>query len=261
MRPARALSILLLGCLLFSGCREPTRSYETAVELRLKPSDPQAWDVESLERGVEILRGRLESVGWPGIVVTLLDGVFHVFLPDMSRAEIEELVEFLMLPGQLEFRLVHEHSEIWADSMTVMDVPEGYSWRLDHNLETPPRPILLADAAVLKGNMVRSARPEHDEFGRILVEVELTPEGARSFHQFTRDYAPGGAKNSGAIARRLAIVVDGEILSAPAINQPIAGGNLDISGEFTFEEASRLALLLSAEPMPGPLILHSMIRH
>jgi preprotein translocase subunit SecD len=70
----------------------------------------------------------------------------------------------------------------------------------------------------------------------------LNPEGARLFAELTRAN----------VGQQLAILVDGEVYSAPVIAAPITGGRVSISGQFTHEEASDLATLL-ANPLEVPL--------
>ena len=61
------------------------------------------------------------------------------------------------------------------------------------------------------------------------------------------------AERSDNVGKRLAIVLDGKIISAPSINEPITGGNGMISGSFSFQEATDLALLLRSGALPTPL--------
>ena len=67
--------------------------------------------------------------------------------------------------------------------------------------------------------------------------------GAQKFGRVTTDN----------VGKRLAIVLDGKIISAPNINEPITSGNGMISGNFTFQEATDLALLLRSGALPTPL--------
>ncbi|HVT45031.1 MAG TPA: protein translocase subunit SecD [Thermoanaerobaculia bacterium] len=108
-------------------------------------------------------------------------------------------------------------------------------WRLVENGS-------LTTAAVT-GSDIRRARLTRDDFGRPAVGFTLTPDGARRFAEVT----------SGNIGRQLAIVLDGEVQSAPFIESAITGGEGIISGGFTMEEALDLRLLLQAGALPASM--------
>src|SRR4029078_13432789 len=86
--------------------------------------------------------------------------------------------------------------------------------------------------------------------------LKFDSKGAKRFANLTRDYAPGGAQNpSMNQQRQLAIVLDGTLYSAPAIREPILGGNAQLKGNFTLTEAQQLAVVLRAGALPAPLKL------
>lgn len=106
----------------------------------------------------------------------------------------------------------------------------------------------------LEGTAVRRARPDQDEYGRLQVALSLTGDGARRFFRITSDYGPNGAQNQGReTGRRLGIVMDDTLYSAPSIQGPIAGGSAVITGSFTFEEVSGLANALNSGSLPVPV--------
>jgi preprotein translocase subunit SecD len=90
------------------------------------------------------------------------------------------------------------------------------------------------------------ANPSTDaQTGEWVLAFALDREGARLFCRITRDN----------VGERFAILLDNRVLTAPRINEPICGGSGQISGNFTAQSASELAIMLNAGALPAPLIL------
>lgn len=96
---------------------------------------------------------------------------------------------------------------------------------------------------VLTGADLADARLGLDQFGRPAVDVEFTPEGAARFAQLTTLY----------VGQQIPHLLDGELLVAPVVQEPITSGQGQITGGFTHEEARHLAILLKAGSLPVPL--------
>ncbi|MCR5175582.1 MAG: protein translocase subunit SecD [Anaerovibrio sp.] len=93
---------------------------------------------------------------------------------------------------------------------------------------------------VLTGTDLKDAREQTDQQGQNLVELEFSPEGGDKFADLT-------SKNVG---RNIAILLDGEVLTNPRVNEPIMGGKAVITGNKTLEEAHNLAILLRSGSLP-----------
>jgi preprotein translocase subunit SecD len=93
---------------------------------------------------------------------------------------------------------------------------------------------------VLTGTDLKDAREQTDQQGQNLVELEFSPEGGDKFADLT-------TKNVG---RNIAILLDGEVLTNPRVNEPIMGGKAVITGNKTLEEAHNLAILLRSGSLP-----------
>ena len=96
---------------------------------------------------------------------------------------------------------------------------------------------------VLTGADLADARLGLDQFGRPAVDVEFTPEGTARFAQLTTLY----------VGQQIPHLLDGELLVAPVVQEPITSGRGQITGDFTHEEARNLAILLKAGALPVPL--------
>ena len=102
---------------------------------------------------------------------------------------------------------------------------------------------VLEKSPAVTGEELVDAQPTFDQNGQPAVSFRFNPGGARKFGNYT-------ANNVGAL---FAIVLDGEVISAPQIREAITGGSGTISGNFSFQEATDLALLLRSGALPTPL--------
>ena len=96
--------------------------------------------------------------------------------------------------------------------------------------------------APLEGDVVVNAKDEFDHFGKPAVSMSMNSDGARRWAQLTKQN----------IGKSIAIVLDGYVYSAPNVNQEISGGNSQITGHFTPEQAKDLANVLKSGKMPAP---------
>ena len=96
--------------------------------------------------------------------------------------------------------------------------------------------------APLEGDVVVSAKDEYDQFGKPAVSMSMNTDGSRRWEQLTKQN----------IGKSIAIVLDGYVYSAPNVNTEITGGNSQITGHFTPEQAKDLANVLKSGKMPAP---------
>jgi hypothetical protein len=202
----------------------------------------------ALSQAVEVLRKRIDQFGVAEPVIQPAGGNrILIQLPGLSEAVKESAKTQIQKPAYLEFRLVKE------DSQQIMDnhqpIPPGYE--LLKHVEPPvdgkPQPV--EEAVVkkraengLRGDIVKSAMVGRGNMGEPEIEFKLNDEGAKRFGDVTRN----------SIGRRLAIVLDGQLYSAPVIQGAIETGSGEITGHFTPEEAQQLANVLQ-NPLRAPL--------
>ncbi len=96
--------------------------------------------------------------------------------------------------------------------------------------------------APLEGDVVVNAKDEYDHYGKPAVSMSMNTDGARRWAQLTKQN----------VGKSIAIVLDGYVYSAPNVNQEITGGNSQITGHFTPEQAKDLANVLKSGKMPAP---------
>ena len=190
------------------------------------------------EQAVEVLRRRVDRFGGGRILVQL---------PGLSESDKLQAKAQIQKAAFLEFRMVHPDSE---GQISRGIVPPGYV-RLYEMVPsgTPgqriPQPILVKRTSErgLSGKHVEGAGVGHDPAtGSPYVSFSLKPDGAQLFGEITQ----------AAIGERMAIILDGEVVSAPRINGAILGGNGQITGSFTDKEAFELATSLE-NPLAAPL--------
>ncbi|MBI3025816.1 MAG: protein translocase subunit SecD [Candidatus Tectomicrobia bacterium] len=219
----------------------PTFTYAmTAQQARHIMDQAAAQAIETLRNRVDQFGVRepvLQRQGERRIIVQL-PGV-----QDPARAKA-----LIGKTAQLEFKLVDETAN--PAQAETSGPPEGtqllFETRRDPATGQTVRqtPILVKREAVLTGDNLTDARVEiGDRFNQPYVSVAFDSIGAQTFDRIT-------AANVG---KRLAIILDGVIYSAPVIQERISGGRAQITGSFTLEEARDLAIALRAGALPAPV--------
>lgn len=185
---------------------------------------------DALERSLEVVRRRLDESGLvePSITRQGSDGIL-VQMPGVG--DPGEIRELLGTTAKMTFHWAAR--ETANDELATITLPGAHD----------DRQYRLEQRIALAGEHIRDARLAFDpDTSEPVVTFKLDDKGARLFADMTRDN----------IGRPLAIVLDGEVLTAPVIRSAI-GANGEISGGFTPKQASNLALLLRAGALPAPL--------
>ncbi|HTX22378.1 MAG TPA: protein translocase subunit SecD [Candidatus Aquilonibacter sp.] len=206
----------------------------------------------ALSQAVDVLRKRVDAFGVAEPVIQPESGNrILIELPGLSEADKDEAETNISKAAYLEFRMVKDNSDEIVDERTgkiLEAVPPGYEV-LKHIEQQPNGPptveaVVVSKNAVdgLKGDIVSSAYVNRDQMGEPEVEFTLTADGAKKFAQATSEN----------VGHRMAIVLDGELQTAPVIKSAIVGGNGVISGSYTEKEAQDLAAVLQ-NPLRAPL--------
>jgi preprotein translocase subunit SecD len=192
-----------------------------------------------IDQSVEIVRMRIDSQGTKEPLLQR-QGNSYILLQVPGANDPNELKKILGQTAKLTFHLVDETADI--------DKALGGTLRADQILvegkdEERKYHIVATKDPVLTGETLVDAQTTFSQYSQAAVSFELNASGSRAFADVTKN-------NSG---KRLAIVLDGKLLSAPNINEPITGGKGIISGNFTVDSAAELAMLLRAGALPAPL--------
>ena len=211
----------------------------------------------ALSQAVDVLRKRVDAFGVAEPVIQPESGNrILIELPGLSEADKDEAETNISKAAYLEFRMVKDNSDEIVDEKTgkiLEPVPPGYEV-LKHIEPQPNGPptveaVVVGKNAVdgLKGDIVSSAYIGRNQMGEPQVNFELTPTAAKEFAEVTSEYAPKNGQY-----HRMAIILDGELQTAPRIDEAIVGGNGVISGSYTEKEAQDLAAVLQ-NPLRAPL--------
>ncbi len=203
---------------------------------------PEKGREEAVDRALEVIRNRIDAFGVrePSIqkqgteeVVVQLPGV-----TDRGRA-----IDLIGKTALLEFKIVSTDMDQLKKAMEG-NVPEGFEFKY---AQEDNEPLLLENQAVLTGDAITNAevRFNQSQFNEPLVSLEFNPEGAKKFAEIT-------ANNVG---KRLAIVLDGKVQSAPRIKEAIPSGQAVIQGRFSVEQAQDLAIVLKIGALPAPMYI------
>lgn len=220
-----------------SGDTASGRSYVYTLSA---PARRQTEDM-TMEQVVRTIRNRIDQFGVaePDIRKQS-DNQVQVQLPGMTDSE--RAVQIIGQTAHLEFHLVRDD----VDPNAIM-LPAGTARfpfiTTDRLGEQHESTIILDSEALMGGEDITNARPAFNEFGQSYVALEFNNRGAGNFERITGDH----------IKKRMAIVLDGKVYSAPVIQDRISGGRASITGSFTTEEAQDLAIVLRAGSLPTPV--------
>lgn len=204
---------------------------------------------DATDRALEIIRNRIDQFGVrePSVQKQGVDRII-VQLPGIT--ERERAISLIGRTALLEFKLVEAdkvYNSTKLDAVVLQgNVPEDCELkRLDEKLFPEERFFLLCKKLALAGEHLTDAYVGRDEYGNPTVEFKLNRKGAQIFSRLTQDN----------IGRRLAIILDGKVRSAPVIKTKIPAGVGTITGRFTYEEARDTAIVLRAGALPCPLTI------
>ena len=181
----------------------------------------------ALKQSIEIVRRRIDDVGTKEPTI-LQRGEKRILVELPGLKDPERIKKLLGKTAKLNFRLVSNNSEFGTEEL------------ISENDEK----LKISKRIVMSGENLIDAQPSiQNQQNEPTVSFTLDRLGSQKFGRATTDN----------VGKRLAIVLDGKIISAPTINEPITSGKGVISGNFTFQEATDLALLLRSGALPTPL--------
>ena len=231
----------------FDFLKRTSRTEGSTSTIILELPEPEAENTKKLavDQALETIRNRIDQFG--------------VAEPDIRRQGEERIL--IQLPGikdpdrakdligrtaLLEFKLVDDTHDVNAAVKGSVPAGREVLYRVDEDAETgkvAKVPFLLKKRTLLTGANLTNARVDFDQFNIPFVSINFDKKGARDFERITGDN----------VNKRLAIVLDDTVASAPVIQEKIAGGQARITGDFTLDEAKDLAIVLRAGALPAPV--------
>ena len=240
------------------------------ITLALKSESIDFINKNAVNQSLEIIRNRIDQFGVAEpIIIRQGEDEIVVQLPGVK--DPDRALSLIGQTAQLEFKLVDDSPGVDLGAL-MQQATESGKWHRDDDIsklnlalqgklpagteisfekEVDPttkvqrkQPLLLKTPVLMTGDMVKDAQVRMGgTFNEPYVGLDLNARGAKVFGQITE-------KN---VNRRLAIVLDKNVKSAPNIREKIMGGSAQISGNFTYEEAADLAIVLRAGALPAPV--------
>ncbi|WP_417910250.1 protein translocase subunit SecD [Candidatus Electronema sp. PJ] len=240
------------------------------ITLKLKLEEAERIRTTAVAQSLEIIRNRIDQFGVAEpVIVRQGDNEIVVQLPGVK--DPERAIDLIGKTAQLEFKMVAEDDSLdlpkliaqvvadgkWkeGDSLRQLNLalqaqlPKGTEISFERRVDAQTKkeskiPLLLESRVMMTGEMVKNAQMRiGGDFNEPYVGLDLTGRGGKIFGEVTE-------KNVG---KRFAIILDEVVRSAPVIREKILGGSAQISGRFTPEEATDLAIVLRAGALPAPV--------
>ena len=208
---------------------------------RFTPAEVKRIEELSLDQALRTIRNRIDQFGVaePDIRKQS-DNRIQVQLPGIS--DPRRAVQVIGQTAHLEFHIVREDVDpgkaVLPPGVIVLPMLEK-----NPGQQQKETMIALEKDAMLTGEDVSDARPAFDNMNQSYVTLNFNARGARIFERVTGEN----------VGKRMAIVLDGKVYSAPSIRERIGGGRASISGNFSTAEAQDLAIVLRAGSLPAPV--------
>jgi preprotein translocase subunit SecD len=230
------------------------------LTLNLRSGESERIQKAAVSQSIETIRNRVDQFGVTEPLIQL-QGERQILIQLAGEKDPQRALGVIGKTALLEFRLLDEDSPIANQLPEFVPAGQEQAWLAEWQSRIPPgdeilfervedeqgpvskRPYLVRQRAAMTGDSLRDALVTIGEFNDAQVSVTFDGAGSAQFERLT-------AEN---VKKRLAIVLDGSVYSAPVIQERIAGGRAQISGTFTMDEANDLAIVLRAGALPAPV--------
>ncbi|MUM78243.1 protein translocase subunit SecD [Pseudodesulfovibrio sp. F-1] len=200
----------------------------------------------TMDQAIKTIRNRIDQFGVAEPDIRRQqDNRIQVQLPGLQ--DPERAINIVGQTAHLEFKMVDDSADIEKALVGVL----APGRELSTLITTHPgggqseSPIVLRRDAVLTGEYITDARVQLDQWNKPYVAISFNTRGGTIFANLTGEN----------VNKRMAIVLDGKVHSAPVIQERISGGKASITGNFTNEEARDLAVVLRAGSLPAPVVI------
>ncbi|WP_108860312.1 protein translocase subunit SecD [Ruegeria sp. Alg231-54] len=205
------------------------------IVVQLSEAEKLATDDRTVRQSLEIVRRRIDEVGTREPTIQR-QGADRILIQVPGIGSAGELKEIIGTTAQLTFNPV-------VGRGTNPDAVPGIGEQVLPSIDETGLFYTVESAPVVTGEELVDAQPAFDQNGRPAVSFRFNTSGARKFGDYTLEN----------IGQPFAIILDDEVISAPVIQSHIPGGSGIITGNFTVEESTNLAVLLRAGALPAGL--------
>ncbi len=213
-----------------------TRQTNNRIRVAFTDQALSAMGATAVDQSIEVVRRRIDSLGTREPSITR-QGTDRIVVQAPGESDPEALERVIGQTAQLTFQMV-DHENSVQEAIAGRVPPDALLMQDEFG-----QPLLIKRRVLVSGENLTRASVGSDQSGRPAIDFRFDGQGARRFGEAT-------ANNVG---RRFAIILDGQVISAPNIISPITTGSGQITGQFTITEASELVNLLNGGALPAPL--------
>ncbi len=193
---------------------------------------------DALTRSIEIVRRRIDALGTKEPSIQTQGGKYILIqLPGVDNPE--HIKDLIGQTAKMTFHLVNENV---TDAQIISGHAPAGTQFLPY-MNAPGQMVAVYSRIEISGESLTDSQADFGQHNDAVVTTVFDATGARRFARLTTEH----------VGERFAIVLDGKVLSAPTIREPIPGGRGQISGGFTLQSAKDLAVLLRSGALPAPL--------
>ncbi|WP_457595887.1 protein translocase subunit SecD [Hydrogenimonas sp.] len=214
--------------------------------ITLTPQEIESVKKYAITQAVDTIRNRLDQFGLaePTVAKQGQEKIL-VEVPGVKTPEQEQRIrELIARAAHLQLMAVDEERAARVNQMTPAEAAK-YGDVILPDVKDPNRKYLLKEIPVLDGSMLTDARVAFDQNNQPVINFTLNSQGAEIFGDFS-------GKNVG---KRMAVVLDNKVYSAPVIRERIGGGSGQISGGFSVKEAHDVAIALRSGALLAPVFM------
>lgn len=219
---------------------------EGIVSFKLSLPDEEIESIKKMatDQALETIRNRIDEFGVSEPDIRIQSGN-RILLQLPGIQDPERAKKLIGKTAQLTFQLVNDEADI--NSAISGTPPVGSEVLYQTREDTPGAPVkvpfLIKKRVLLDGSLLTDARVEFDQYQQPQVGIAFNRKGGRIFEQVTGEN----------VNKRLAIILDKTVYSAPVIQDRIPGGKARITGQFSLNDAKDLAIALRAGALPAPV--------
>ena len=233
---------------------------DQTLVLSLRSGEAERLQKAAVSQALETIRNRVDQFGVTEPLIQL-QGERQILIQLPGEKNPQRALNLIGKTALLEFKLLDEEAPFARELPERIPASQEAALLAEWNPKVPAgdeilfervdekegsatkRPYLVKQRAVMTGETLQDALVAIGDFNEPYVSITFDGAGAKQFERLTTEN----------VKKRLAIVLDGSVYSAPVIQERIAGGRAQVSGSFSMEEANDLAIVLRAGSLPAPV--------
>ena len=216
-----------------------------SFKLKMTPEEVERTKANAIKQAVDTIRNRLNEFGLaePTVARQGEDKILVEVPGIKTQADEQRIRELIARAAHLQLMAVDEDRVARVDTMSENEA-KSFGDVILPDISTPQK-YLVKQIPILDGSMLTDAKVGFDENNQPVVNFSLNGQGAKVFGDFT----------AVSVGKRMAVVLDDKVYSAPNIRERIGGGRVQISGSFRIEEAHDLAIALRSGALLAPVVV------